>query len=91
MNYIIFGSRDWENNWQTQHRLVASLSKKNKVLYIENTGVRSVKLNDFPRILQRIKNWRKSIRGFKKINENLIIFSPLVFPFPYNKFFQLIN
>jgi len=90
-NFIIFGSRDWENNWQTQHRLVNSLSKKNRVLYIENTGVRSVKINDFPRIIQRIKNWRKSIRGFRKINENLTIFSPLVFPFPYSKIFQFIN
>ena len=91
IDFIIFGSRDWGNNWQTQHRLAASLSKKHRVLYIENTGVRSARIKDFPRLIQRFKNWRKSVGGFKKINQNLTIFSPLIFPFPYIKLFQILN
>ena len=91
IDFIIFGSRDWDNNWQTQHRLAKELSKNYRVLYIENTGLRSVKMGDFPRILQRIKNWKKSISGFRKINENLTILSPLIFPFPYIKIFQILN
>lgn len=91
IDFIIIGSRDWDNNWQTQHRLAKELSKNYRVLYIENTGLRSVKIGDFPRILQRIKNWKKSIRGFRKINENLTVLSPLIFPFPYIKIFQVLN
>ena len=92
LDIVIFGARDWTNNWITQHRLANSFAESgNRVLFIENTGIRSPKIRDLPRILQRIKNWRNSIGGFKKINENLSIFSPLILPFPYNKTINKIN
>ena len=66
---IIFGARDWSNNWITQHRLAKSLSEENhRVLFIENTGIRTAQIRDLPRILQRLKNWKKSIGGFRKIS-----------------------
>ena len=44
---IIIGSIDWKTNWQTQHRLINSLVKQNnRVLFIENTGIRSAKISD---------------------------------------------
>ena len=89
---IIIGSIDWKTNWQTQHRLVTSLVKQNnRVLFIENTGVRSARISDFSRIKDRINNWFKSAKGFKEIQKNLFIFSPIVLPFPFNKICYLIN
>ena len=89
---IIIGSIDWKTNWQTQHRLVNSLIKQNnRILYIENTGIRSAKFSDISRIKDRLNNWFKSVKGFKEIKKNLFIFSPIVFPFPFIKFFYLIN
>ena len=89
---IIIGSIDWKTNWQTQHRLVTSLIKQNnRILYIENTGIRSIKISDFPRIKDRLINWFKSAKGFREIKNNLFIFSPIVFPFPFNKICHLIN
>ena len=89
---IIFGARDWSSNWITQHRLAKSLSEnKHRVLFVENTGIRTVKIRDFPRIVQRLKNWKNSIGGFKNISKNLTIFSPLVLPFPYSKIINKLN
>ena len=89
---IIIGSIDWKTNWQTQHRLVNSLVKQNnRVLYIENTGIRTAKISDLSRIKDRIKNWSKSAKGFTEKKKNLFIFSPIVFPFPFIKFFYYIN
>ena len=89
---IIIGSIDWKTNWQTQQRLVTSLIKQNnRVLYIENTGIRSAKISDISRIKDRLKNWFKSAKGFKEIKNNLFVFSPIVFPFPFNKICFLIN
>jgi uncharacterized SAM-binding protein YcdF (DUF218 family) len=89
---IIIGSIDWKTNWQTQHRLVNSLIKQNnRILYIENTGIRSAKFSDISRIKDRLNNWFKSVKGFKEIKKNLFVFSPIVFPFPFIKFFYLIN
>ena len=89
---VIIGSIDWKTNWQTQHRLITSLVKQNnRVLFIENTGVRSAKISDLSRIKDRINNWFKSAKGFKESKKNLFIFSPIVFPFPFIKIFYFIN
>ncbi len=89
---IIIGSIDWKTNWQTQHRLVTSLIKQNnRVLYIENTGIRTAKISDLSRIKDRISNWSKSAKGFTEKKKNLFVFSPIVFPFPFVKFFYYIN
>lgn len=91
-DFVIFGARDWNNDWITQHRLATSLSKKgHRVLFVENTGVRSIKFKDFPRILERIKNWSKSTRGFRRINNNLVIYSPILIPLPYSRIAKFIN
>ena len=89
---IIFAAIDWDTQWQWQQELAIHLAKKNRVIFIENTGVRSPKITDGKRIFNRIKKFfYKSNNGFKKINENLIIFSPIFIPFPFNKFSQIIN
>ncbi len=89
---IIIGSIDWKTNWQTQHRLINSLVKQNnRVLFIENTGIRSAKISDISRIKDRINNWLKSAKGFKEVKKNLFVFSPILFPFPFNKVCFYIN
>ena len=89
---IIFSAIDWDTQWQWQQELAIHFAKKNRVLFIENTGVRSLKITDSQRIINRLKKFfYKSNNGFRKINENLTIFSPLFIPFPFNKFSQIIN
>jgi len=63
----------------------------NKVLFIENTGVRLPKISDVPRIKKRFINWLKSAKGFRKEAENLYIYSPLILPFPYWRVARWIN
>ncbi|RPG55939.1 MAG: glycosyltransferase [Flavobacteriales bacterium TMED235] len=89
---IIIGSIDWKTNWQTQHRLVSSLLKQNnRVLYIENTGIRSAKISDISRIRDRFNSWFKSAKGFKEVKRNLFIFSPILLPFPFSKICYYFN
>ena len=91
-NFIIFSSVDWEINWQLHHELVTSiLNSGSKVLFVENTGSRNIKLSDFRRVFSRIKNWMSSKKGYKFFNSNFLLFSPLIIPFPYNKLSILIN
>lgn len=63
----------------------------NRVLFIENTGVRAPRSGDFGRIRNRIRNWLKSTRGFFDVRENLTVFSPIFIPFPYSRFALVIN
>ena len=65
IDFVIFGAIDRSSDWITQHRLAQSLSKDgHRVLFVENTGVRSIKISDFPRIIKRVKNWIKSVKKY---------------------------
>ena len=90
--FIIFSSVDWLSFRQMHHQLTDSLVSDNyKVLFVDNTGVRNVKITDYKRVFDRLKNFFNSLGGFKVINSNLTVLSPIIFPSPYSKFFILIN
>lgn len=90
--YVIISSIDWSRNWQIHQQLATSLVESgNRVLFIENTGVRAPRSGDFGRIRNRIRNWLKSTRGFFDVTENLTVFSPIFLPFPYSRFVLSVN
>ena len=89
---ICISSIDWDFIWQGHQEIMSTLAKNgNRVLFIENTGVRLPGIKDIPRIKNRVKNWLKGVKGIRKETENLYVFSPLVLPFPYSKFARFIN
>jgi len=91
-NIICISSIDWDFIWQQHQAIMSRLAKNgNRVLFIENTGVRPPKISDVPRIKKRFINWLKSARGFRKEVENLYIYSPLILPFPYWRVARWIN
>ena len=92
-NVIIFSSIDWSTHWQLHHQLATSLiSDGNRVLFVENTGVRSINIGDVGRLSERIHNWRKGMRGFFNIDgSKLTIYSPILIPFPYSKLSLFFN
>lgn len=63
----------------------------NRVLFVENTGVRSPRLRDVPRLGGRLGNWTRAAGGFRQECENLWVHSPLLLPFPYSRMAGRIN
>lgn len=91
-NIIILSSVDWSTHRQLHHELTDFLIKrKNRVLFIENTGSRNIQIKDLNRVKNRILNFIKSKKGFKILNRNLTLFTPLFIPFHFNFFIQKIN
>lgn len=91
-NIICISSIDWDFIWQGHQEIMSNLAANgNRVLFIENTGVRTPGIRDIGRIRQRIKNWFKGVKGIRQENENLYIYSPLVLPFPYSRIARFIN
>jgi len=89
---IIFSSIDWDFIWQGHQEIASTLARiGNRVLFVENTGVRSPNLRDLPRLKKRIINWLKGTRGIRKENDNLFIYSPIILPFPYLRLAKIIN
>ncbi len=91
-NYIIFSSIDWSIHWQLHHQLTTSLiSAGNRVLFVDNTGIRSVNISDVSRLKERLVDWWRGSHGFSVINNKLTVYSPLLLPFPYSKLSLFVN
>ena len=91
-NIICISSIDWDFIWQGHQEIMSTLARNgNRVLFIENTGVRTPRIKDIPRIKNRIKNWFRGVKGVRKELDNLYVFSPLVLPFPYSRIARRIN
>lgn len=91
-NIICISSIDWDFAWQGHQEVMSTFANNgNRVLFIENTGVRTPGIKDIPRLRRRVQNWFKGIKGIRKEAENLYIFSPLILPFPYSRLAGWIN
>lgn len=89
---ICISSIDWDFAWQGHQEIMTRLARSgNRVLFIENTGVRRPKISDIGRIRKRIANWKRGVHGIRKIEDRLYVYSPLVLPFPYLKIARFIN
>lgn len=89
---ICFSSIDWDFIWQGHQEVMATLSAQgNRVLFVENTGVRVPGVRDLPRLKRRFLNWWRSTKGFRQERENLFVYSPMILPFPYSRLARWLN
>ena len=89
---ICVSSIDWDFVWQGHQEIMSAFATSgNRVLYIENTGIRSPRISDLSRIASRIRNWSKWLRGIRQESRNLFICSPLILPFPYSRIAKFFN
>jgi glycosyltransferase involved in cell wall biosynthesis len=86
---ICVSSIDWDFNRQGHQEIMETLSAwGNRVLFVENTGVRSITLRDLPRLRHRLRRWR---RGIPEEQRDLYVYSPLILPLPYSRLACSIN
>lgn len=80
---VYISSIEWSFLWQAHQEIARRLAAAgNRVLYIENTGVRSPGLRDAKRVASRLKRWWESLRsqGVREVVPNIFVCSPLVLP-----------
>lgn len=89
---VCLSTIDWQFIWQGHQEIMSTLaSNGNRVLFIENTGVRAPSLRDLPRVRQRLRNWWHGTKGFRQERENLYVLSPIIVPFPYSRVARWVN
>lgn len=80
---IIISSIDWDFLWQQPQEIAARFAEAgNRVLYIENTGIRSPGLRDARRVALRLRRWLAAwrSRGARRVAQNVQVLSPLALP-----------
>jgi glycosyltransferase involved in cell wall biosynthesis len=80
---LYISSIEWDFLWQAHQEIARRLAAAgNRVLYIENTGVRSPGLKDTKRVVSRLGRSLHSLRrrGAREVAPNIFVYSPLVLP-----------
>jgi len=89
---LCISSIDWDFIWQGHQEIMSTLAASgHRVLFLENTGVRKPRLQDLPRLRQRLRNWARGTAGFREERPNLFVYSPIVVPLPYSRIARWIN
>lgn len=89
---VCISSIDWGAIWQGHQEIMSRLAAAgNRVIFVEFTGVRRPGLRDLPRLVQRLRNWRRSASGSPPPVPSLTVLSPLALPFPYARVALSIN
>jgi glycosyltransferase involved in cell wall biosynthesis len=79
---VILSSIDWGSLWQGPQEIAIRLGRAGrKVLYVENTGVRTPRMSDARRVAARLKRWGRTVgAGQPEIAPNVWLCSPLMLP-----------
>jgi len=86
---VCVSSIDWAFNWQQPQEVASAFAEGgNRVLFVENTGVRRPALRDASRLVARLRNWW---RGMKPVGNGVNVLSPLLLPFPYSPLARRLN
>lgn len=81
---ICLSSIDWTFNRHNPQEVALALANDgNRVLFVENTGVRRAALRDAPRLWKRFQNWRRAHGHPTSAADAVDVLSPLLLPFPY--------
>ncbi len=80
---IYISSIEWNFLWQPHQEIALRLARAgNRILYIENTGVRAPGLGDAGRVFARLKSWIGSLKssGVREVAAGVYVCSPLILP-----------
>lgn len=89
---VCLASIDWTFNWQLPQEVASAFADSgNRVLFVENTGVRRATFRDAPRLRARFRNWRRAAGGVTSAGNGVDVFSPLLLPLPHSRLAGIIN
>jgi glycosyltransferase involved in cell wall biosynthesis len=78
---LYFSSVDWGFLWQGPQEIAVRLgAAQNRVLFVENTGVRAPRVEETGRVARRLVGWAQSVGQVREVAPNVHVYSPLVLP-----------
>lgn len=83
---------EWDFTWQPTQEIMLRLAQAgNRVLYVQPTGTRSVRLSDWRRVWERLRTKVAGVRRASSLPSALTIYAPLILPFPHSHLARGIN
>jgi glycosyltransferase involved in cell wall biosynthesis len=89
---ICLSSVDWAFNRQNPQEVAHGFAAAgNRVLYVENTGVRTPRWRDLSRLGARMRNRLRARAGVEHVEHGVDVFAPLVLPVPHSRAATALN
>jgi len=89
---VLLSTADWDNPFWTNKQYMASkfAEQGHRVLYVDSIGLRkpTAGKRDISRIIKRLF---KGLKGLRKVQNNIWVYSPLVIPFHSSSFTDRLN
>jgi len=77
---------EWDFTWQPTQEIMLRLAQAGtRVLYVQPTGTRSVRLSDWRRVWERLRTKVAGVRRASSLPSALTIYAPLILPFPHSR------
>lgn len=79
---VIISAIDWDWKWQGPQEIAVRFARhSNRVLFVENPGVRAPRAKDAKRLLKRIANVVRTFRSsIREVETGVVVCSPAVLP-----------
>lgn len=91
-NVVCISSIDWDFLWQGHHEIMSRLARAgNHVVFVENTGVRSIRAADLGRVVRRLRLSLVGRRTVERAAGGIQVVSPLLLPWPRWAFARTLN
>jgi hypothetical protein len=88
-NVICF-ARDWFENPTSNNHVMNELAKRNRVLWLNSVATRAPSMSgrDIKKIFRKLAGFFK---GYRRVQPNLYVYSPIVIPLPHSRWAAAIN
>lgn len=90
---VCLSSIDWGFLWQGHQEITTRLAAAgNHVVFVENTGARSLRPSDLPRIVSRLRSWliERTVAKRHPVPDMTLV-APLLLPFPRSRVARSMN
>jgi glycosyltransferase involved in cell wall biosynthesis len=80
---LVISNVDWHPLWQAPQEVASRLGRAgNRVVFLENTGIRAPRARDARRVAGRLASWARAARhrGLVEVAPGVLVASPLVLP-----------
>ncbi len=90
---VLLSTIDWDFLWQGHQEIASRLAAAgNRVIFVENTGVRTVRLADAARLAGKAVRWLRQSAGERRTPvPGVTVVAPLLLPFPRSRVATLVN
>jgi hypothetical protein len=88
---IVCFAKDWSEEPTSNNHVMVELSKRRPVLWVNSVATRAPALQSKRDLLKIVAKLRSFFRGVIQPHPNLWVYTPVVIPFPHNRFARRAN